>query len=1457
VSGRTIGTIAGAAIGFSLGLGPLGMQLATVGGGILGGLVDPETLQGATFSGRAIGGSQSGLARAIAFGTITVDGRLLDGETTPRKGKRKERQGKGGPVVEHDTALLNYSIEICESSELRGTSIHHILAVWEDEKLVYDVRPGSAISSADNAKWLSNKTFHLGREGQAPSAMLEAIHGVGNVPAYVGTARMDVVDEDMVLHGERLPQRRFLVSACAEAPGEPELPPGAIACGIPTEYSGGETYPTEVPVYLGPNKGYVKLLFGTGENPDKFEVWLDGEMVADSGYRGDPDFPRLGPDGALTMGYYFDKWFTDQALTPPPIVLFNGPGDGTGLVETNPGVMVEEFLKTTDTEWATVKVYGPLSGTLWSFRLLCPDNDADGYGGAPIPDADGYYIDPITGETSGPDLTETTGCTLTLEEVCRRIYRIGARQLEDSHFALTALAGITVRGYKVQDLGLTAADAIEPLRRVWQFDLPEYDGQIHARLRGGAIDHVIDTADIIPTEESTLEAKRGQDVEYPRKLHLHYIAPSLDYKATMQTAEDDNPDTFTVSEESVNTYLVLSDDEAKQAADIILKVMRNEREHELTFALPIEYVGMVAADLLNVEGKRYRVDAMRLERNRVVVERAVYDRAGAFTSTAVGAPGTAPPAPGPRLRGPTDLVLLNLPVLKDADDKPGIYWPVRGYPNTAWTGATLQLLRGSEWVTVDETTTASNMGALLADLPEHDGTIDYTNALEMRLSEDMDTITTDAWFSEGNPVAVVYANGTAEILQPRVVVEDPDGEYTGTEIIRGRLDTVNGAHVTGDRVVALDSTVRFVQLRKDDIGKTLTFRAVSLGTDPDAATTQTITLGTLESQREWQPYDVEYAVDEECATVVTFVGRHRLGTDANPVPSQWFVGWRVDFHVTGQGVRSRMTTEQTFTYTPEMQEADWAGRVFCEGFNLVTVTAVNEYTGGDGSGGTGLPDGTGAPNTGDPMTDPDTSKPWYEQGALLTHGWYDGEPLFVWADGRDDFVFKGSEVAPVNVGGICRGVSAANLSSSGSGTNGMMVKGVARAAATHVAALRHVSDIADAEPHKGYITDSITFAAKPTYSLPNWMGKGESWNIGLVDTNPPGSTCRIQGLGAGGSMESRAEFDSGKPRGEFTVTGTTGGGQVLLGIVAAHPGTPGDPGTVVASFLRGAPGDDTYCVEVNADVSPATITIRNSAGATIHSGTLALPVGRVFRFRWYGQKYGITIKANFGNESWVIAPAGGTAGLPNMATVIGVGWDGLTNTSYQISANGSYGPQYAASGVLTAGGVGLLLGDTGQNSGRKRVRFVVPYGRTNEQVGLCLASHTGPLGTSGTSIGYRTAGIVDTIPDRVHRLTWTWDGGGSAELPVGFDTSNEGLIAGATSAPIFVYDEPNATMEVWIHEMGNRGIWGTPRLWIAIPNVPADTYWPALFTDADGGGSAEVRYTATHPTDATDWTETR
>lgn len=1080
MSGNTIGGIAGGLIGFAITGTPMGAQWGWMIGSVVGGIVDPQTIQGAQWQNQQLQGSADGLGRAVIFGTATVTGNLLDAEPGgPRIGKKSE-SGKGGPEVERDTAILTYAIEICDSSELRGTKVSGVIAVWEDEKLVYDVRPDSdglidGGKIASSQKWLANKTFYFGGEDQMPPPELEAIHGSGNVPAYRGSCIMVVHDEDLMVDVDdkprgRIPTYRFLVSAC-----EPVLPetPAYIVGGSTTPGIArarvrplssrvnwiGETYsavmsPDDSSVVLRAIRfnGRVYAFvysYSTAKwvcrtaSISQLDVWEAGPDMPDGSYwiksvsasannlwiacdgygllrltPGAPAFVRMNSllissdrviavadagDQVLVCDPYANVWASGVGSDSFSLVSANfGPFrfysygieyGGAGVVllvgKDDYGVKAmrsgnfgqtfdaceiggtiadkvasqvkwcggkrwvmaceapagqngfyaslddgasfyevatsEALYSGIDREsaiaidsrsrrtvifgwnasnqkrryysdnlelWVPFAESDPeiLTAGVWDLNPLSGDS-------TPIPDSPGYYVDG-DGNVIGPDMPIASLCGAPLDQVVRKLHKLGAPQLSDAEFDLEPLEGDIVRGYAIQDAAVTVAEACDPLRRVWTFDLPSYDGQIHAIKRGRDADWVLPEDDLIAMDSDYEQSMQDDTVSLPRKLHLAYSDLNIDYKETTQISERYSTDVRVVGEEKISMgQLVLSATEAKQAVVKQHKLAWLNAEDTRTLSAPLEYIGAVNSDIVQFRGRRYRIDQMRVDGLQVTFESAAYDRASSYQSTAVGTEGVPPPPMGGALRGPTVSVFMNLPVLRDADDKAGIYWAASGLLE-GWRGALLQMSRdGTTFENLNiAVPTPCTIGTLQAGiLSASRYGMDEVNQIMVKLnplSPGLDSTDMDGLLREANSAAILYADGTAEIVQFQNAVETAPREYTLSGLLRGRLDTTPGAHNAGARFVLLNDAIRFVPLRNDDVGATLTFRAMSAGTVAENNDSVALTLGSFKSLAEWEPAMVR-ATTGTNEVSVTWAGRGRLGSSRMPVHSLNFKEYRV------------------------------------------------------------------------------------------------------------------------------------------------------------------------------------------------------------------------------------------------------------------------------------------------------------------------------------------------------------------------------------------------------------------------------------------------------------------------------------------------------------------------------------------------------------------------------------
>jgi hypothetical protein len=242
---RTALGIVGGIVGGFFGMPQLGFAV----GSLLGQAVDPEIIQGPRIGETGAQTSAEGAPRAIVYGTASVtgniiqSGRLVKGDVISG--------GKGGEAKQsNEICIRTYAIRICEGP------IGGVLRIWEDDKLVYDVRTGSTIL-AESAKWIFGCGIYLGTETQMPDAFLmtqagpEPTGAAPDTPAYRGTAYMVFVGRDLTDRRGSIPQYRFEVARILGAGSV-----GALAAG-PTTAQG--TYidvgPDDEPYILADQTG--------------------------------------------------------------------------------------------------------------------------------------------------------------------------------------------------------------------------------------------------------------------------------------------------------------------------------------------------------------------------------------------------------------------------------------------------------------------------------------------------------------------------------------------------------------------------------------------------------------------------------------------------------------------------------------------------------------------------------------------------------------------------------------------------------------------------------------------------------------------------------------------------------------------------------------------------------------------------------------------------------------------------------------------------------------------------------------------------------------------------------------------------------------------------------------------------------------------------------------------------
>jgi hypothetical protein len=186
-------------------LGSIGAALGRAGGAYLGRSIDQQLFgglphrEGARLTDLHLQGSTEGASIPAVFGRVRIAGQVIWAAQFKEHSETRDVGGKGGPRATSTTYryTLSFAVGLCEGEVAR------IGRVWAN---------GEPLDLSEFA-W----RLHSGAEGQAPDALIEAIEGADNVPAYRGLAY--VVFEDMPLErfGNIIPQLSFEVVRPAPA----------------------------------------------------------------------------------------------------------------------------------------------------------------------------------------------------------------------------------------------------------------------------------------------------------------------------------------------------------------------------------------------------------------------------------------------------------------------------------------------------------------------------------------------------------------------------------------------------------------------------------------------------------------------------------------------------------------------------------------------------------------------------------------------------------------------------------------------------------------------------------------------------------------------------------------------------------------------------------------------------------------------------------------------------------------------------------------------------------------------------------------------------------------------------------------------------------------------------------------------------------------------------------------
>lgn len=403
--------------------------------------------------------------------------------------------------------------------------------------------------------------------------------------------------------------------------------------------------------------------------------------------------------------------------------------------------------------------------------------------------------------------------------------------LSISEYDTTALTAITE---PVNSLAITQVsnirNTLELLAQAYNFDMIASD-KLYFRLKGQASVQAIPLTDIGVGNNETLTIHLASEVETPTELSLTYSNIEDDYQLDTQYSQRIEVDQINTSVLQMPLGFIKS--RAKIIADIILleKVLSMTNS---VIRVQDKYAKLEPTDVITVEDDlntywRFKIvkkilSAEGTSFTLTLDDSSIYTQAG-ITSTENRSQTVvyAPPF--------TELRLLDIPMLRDADNSAGHYVAVSG-SSSKWENAGIyKSTADSNYVLNQVMLTDTAIGSCDGILGNFTiGSIfDEINTLTVYISSD--NVLTSS--TRDNILANKYTNLAlvgAELIQFRAATLVTPGKYTISGLLRGRFGTESSipTHVQRESFCLLGSGgMGFVSIPAGTLGTKLFYKAVS------------------------------------------------------------------------------------------------------------------------------------------------------------------------------------------------------------------------------------------------------------------------------------------------------------------------------------------------------------------------------------------------------------------------------------------------------------------------------------------------------------------------------------------------------------------------------------------------------------------------------------------------------
>jgi hypothetical protein len=880
-------TVVGYAVGTYFGY----PQLGAVVGGVVGGAVDysqiPDT------EGPRLGDAQT---ISAAYGDVIpyVAGAARLGGQVWWVGARREiateqDSGKGGGPK---NTTFTY-----EQDVLFGLTSHQIgdvARIWLNGKLIWTQLPDasidSVIASEETSLW-SRITVYGGESTQLPDPTYEAAVGAGNAPAYRGRCSVFIESLQLGTSGQ-FPNLTFEVikqglqtmylhmPLTANDVDIIATPASVVVTGTPSYSSDGALLDltpgaTEFFAITTPTGGKLSI-----DDADKRGIWsmqVD-VVVIPSGAPGTGDNIRFMYSYNIGAQYGFSfqtvsgivKLFAWVSIAfGASLQIDLGTNFRTGRYRI-------QYDTKADFAARTVKWYldGELllerlepSASLQNVLLGLVSGDKRGVSSITIKDFKIFATGVGTLQIGEP-LQDV------VEELCRR------SGMPAGTYDATALSTITkpVRSLVLAQLGATRA-ALQPLQLAYFFDCTLTD-KLYFKPRATSAVATIPFDDLAagvdkPSGEP-FALTQGSDLELPAQVAIRYRNVDNDYQTGVEVS--DRLLSGQVAQQSIEVAIGMTPSEAKALADAVV-IDNLAGLTRGTVALSMAYAHLMPADVVLIDGQLMRLGRKQDARGVITFEARRHD-SSAIISAGVTDGASYGQATEVTMPSATVLQVLDIPILRDADDGPGHYVAANG--GATWAGASVQRsLNNVDFTQAVTVLERAVFGTCTTTLGNFTGIgFDEVNSLGVNVGTgELASATRDALLLDGQLNALLVGGELIRFATATLTGTAPN-RYTLTRLLRGQRGTewAMAGHVASERCVLLrPQGLRYVTTPQTDIGLSRYIKGVTVGLT-SASVDGTAYTNTGVSQKPFAPVDVRVARLSQGLYRATWQRRTRLAT---------------------------------------------------------------------------------------------------------------------------------------------------------------------------------------------------------------------------------------------------------------------------------------------------------------------------------------------------------------------------------------------------------------------------------------------------------------------------------------------------------------------------------------------------------------------------------------------------